>query len=453
MASASKRRWVLFVVLLAAFTTNLTLTILTIALVPIAEHFAASVSDAAWITLAPIVVTAVLTPAAGRAADRFGRKRVWMSGFVVSILGIAASGVAPSLGALIAARVVTGAGVAAVTPAGLALATAAWPPAKRGLPIGWWTSTVALSPALGVIVGGFVVDYLSWRWLFYLQLPLALIALVLAARMLRDEPATSSAPFDGLGAVLGAALVFALLFGVNRGPAWGWSSPAVLACGLVFFVSVPLFVVAERRAAEPVVPLELLTDPPMRSALAARALASAVYMGSFMILPVLLMEVGGWAPAAVALALAPRPAAMALVGPFVGRFSTRVDPARLATAGGLLLTFALTGLALYSPASSYLWLLAALILKGAALACTHTGTATIVTARAPDAELGTVSGMLAITTSVANALGMALLLSLLGAFGGEAESSAYQWSFGIGAAGAALATLTAARLCRASVTR
>lgn len=446
MVSAANRGWVLFVVLLAAFTTNLTLTILTIALVPIAEDFGASVSDAAWITLAPIVITAILTPAAGRAADRFGRKRVWMSGFVVSIVGIVASGVAPSLGALVTARILTGAGVAAVTPAGLALATAAWPPATRGIPIGWWTSTVALSPALGVIVGGFVVDYLSWRWLFFLQLPLALFALVLAARVLREDEPTSTAPFDVLGATLGAALVLSLLFGVNRLPAWGWTSPAVLGCLVVFLVSLPLFVRAARDAQEPVVPLEVLADPTMRRALSARALASAVYMGSFMILPVLLMEVGGWAPATVALALAPRPAAMALVGPFVGRLSTRVDPGRLAVVGGGLLTVAIAGLALYEPSSSYGWLLAALVLKGAALACTHTGTATLVTARAPRAELGTVSGILAMTTSVANALGMALLLSLLGAFGGETDASAYRWAFGLGAVGAGLATLSAARL-------
>ena len=428
-APAGSRALVLSVVLLAAFATNLTLTVLTIAVAPIAIGFRTTVDDAAWVTIAPMVVTALLTPAAGAATDRIGRTRVFRIGLWLSFFGFLTSGLAPSLPLLIAARILTGAGTAAVLPSGLALAAAAWPPAERATPVGAWTATLALAPALGVLVGGFVVEQISWRWLFFAQVPVAGIGLLLAARLRRDVAPSTHRAFDGLGALLLGGAVFGLLLGVNRGSRWGWGSAPVLASFLVAALAIPWLVRVERRAAAPVIPLATLRDPPTRRALGARAALSAVYLGSFLVLPLMLLEIGGHGTATVALMLAPRPIAMGLTGAFAGRLASART---LAIGGAIAVTTALVILVGYEPTLPYPLLLLALVLKGVGLGLSHTATGAVVTGRSAPAELGATSGTLAITSTVAASVGMALMLSLVTAGGGVAVRDAYRLSFAIG---------------------
>ena len=431
-------------VLLAAFSTNLTLTILTIALAPIALDLHVSIGDVAWVTLAPMVVSAVVTPAAGRLADRAGRKKTWLLGIVVATLGMLASGLAPTLPWLIVARVVTGAGTALVLPSGLAIAASAWSPEEQSVPLGYWTSTMAFSPTLGILLGGVAIEYASWRVLFFAQLPIALVATVLALSVLpADVPSEESPrPFDGLGALVGAAAALAALLWMVRAPHWGFLSAASLAVLALALVLVPLFWRIEQRAEEPVLPPRLFERQVTRRALLSRSMVQAVYMGSFLIMPVLLTRVGGWSPGVVAAALLPRPIAMGVVGPLAGMLIRRTGVSGPVQTGAFLVALACGYYAFLDPRMPYLPFAIALVAQGGGLALVSTATAAAVTADSAARDLGASSAALGLTTALANAGGMALMLGALEALGGDLVPTAYQGAFGLAAGLALLAALS-----------
>jgi len=443
------RGLVVAVVLVGAFASSVTITILTIAISAIAVDLGTSVADTAWVLLAPIVLSALAAPSTGRAADRYGRKRMWLVGFAIAGAGIVGSAVAWSLPVLIAARVLTGVGTALALPAGLAIAVAEYEPARQSLPIGWWTSVTALAPAAGVLIGGFAVEHLSWRWLFYGQLPFVIAAFGLGAVVFRETRGPRNGRFDIEGAILGGAAVFGFLLVINRGSSWGWRSPATIGCALLSAIAAPWFVRVQRRAVQPIVPIKLLAIPAVRWALLNRVFVNAAYMGSFIILPVLLMEVGGWGAATVALALSPRPIAMGLAGPTAGWLAVRFGPERLVVVGSLLLTAGVSYLAFLAPGAPYVFLLLALVAMGIGLGAGSTAASAIVTASTEASELGTTSGFLAVAASVANSLGMATLLAVVAAAGGERSQTSFHWAFGAGAIIAALGAWSAIMLARA----
>jgi len=436
------------VVLVGAFASSMTITILTIAIPAIALDLKQSVADTAWVLLAPIVISALAAPSTGRAADRYGRKRMWLVGFAVATLGIIGSALAWSLPVLIGARVMTGVGTAFALPAGLAIAVAEYDPKEQSMPLGWWTSVTALAPAAGVLIGGFAVEHLSWRWLFYGQLPFTCAAFILGAIVFRETREPRTGRFDIEGAILGGAAIFGFLLVINRGTSWGWTSWPTIGCGLLAAVTAPWFVVVQRRAEVPILPVKLLKIPAIRWAILNRSFLSAAYMGSFIILPVLLMEVGGWGAAAVALALSPRPIAMGLAGPAAGWLAVRFGPKRLAVVGSFTLTLGVGYLALFVPSSPYVFLLFALIAMGVGLGTGATATSTVVTSNSDISELGTTSGFLSVTSSVSVSLGMAVMLAVVAMAGGETSQNAFHWAFGVAACLAALGAWSAVMLAR-----
>jgi EmrB/QacA subfamily drug resistance transporter len=444
----ARRRAVVAAVSLAAFATNLTLTILTIAVKPIAEAFDATASDAAWITIGPMVVTAVLTPAASRAADSYGRKRVWLIGFALAIAGIALSGWAWSLPVLIIARLLTGVGTSAVFPSGLAIAVSVYPPERRGVPVGLWTSVMAFSPALGVIVGGLAIDLLSWRWLFHAQLPLALVAFAIAVVVFDEQRDPEPARFDVGGAALVASIVLTLLLVLNRGPTWGWLSWPTVGCLGAAVAAWPVFLAVERRAAQPVLPLELFRDRAIRWAILSRSMLNGVYMGAFLILPLYLLGIAGWSPGVVALSLVPRPLAMGITGPLAGRLVRPSNAGVFAMLGSLLIVLPLAFFAFLQPDTPYPIMAVALVMQGTGLGLAQTSTGSIVAWRTRPEQLATASGVLSITSTLANSVGMALLLSLVVLGGGEQAAPAYRLAFGTAAALASVAMVAAAILAR-----
>jgi EmrB/QacA subfamily drug resistance transporter len=425
---------VLVAVVLGTFTVNLTVTILTIAIGPIAEDLGSTISIAAWLTVGPMVVAALLTPAAGRAADRHGRKRLFMGGFFVATLGILLSGLAPTMPTLIAARLLSGVGTAAVMPSGLALVTSAYPDHERSIPLGWWTSVAALAPTVGIIVGGFVVESIGWRWLFFAQLPFAFAALLMAGLVLDESRTESRARFDVQGATLIAVSVFSLLVAVNRGADWGFGSAPTLGLITLGTVSLVLAVRVELRVPEPVIPPHLFQRRDTGAALFNRAMLSGVYMGAFIILPLWMMEVRGMGPAMVALALVPRPLAMSLTGPFTARLGLRWSERALVQVGSVAICGSCGFMALMNPDIPYPLLAVALVVMGGGLAFTQTATAQVVTRGVTREELGTASGVLAITSTLSYSIGMAGLLAVVEVAGGTASPFAHRVAFGLACA-------------------
>ncbi len=429
-----RARFALVVSLWGVFVSNVTLTVLLVALPSIARELHAPMAMTNWVSMAPLLAVAAGTPLAGGLADRFGAKRIWISGFVLTLLGIVGSAFARDLPTLILARFVTGAGSALFMPAALAIISALYPPSARATPIGYWTSTVAISPLLGVVAGGYLTELLGWRTLFHAQLAMGLPALI-AGWNLPSQHTPQPRAFDwagSLAAALAAASLLCLFSGVG---------PPVVAAGLAV-LGASWLVLAERRAQAPIFPPALLALPAVRQALLSRFTMSFTYMGSFMILPYLLATVWKQSPSQVALALAIRPFSMGIAGGLAGRLSRRFGTAALTIAGAWLILLACFAFAGLGPARSTLdqvLLALGLALAGFGLGVGSPGAVASVSARVELAQLGTVAGLMTLTATLANALGMAGMFALVELGGGVEHAAAYRLSNLGGAAVAALA--------------
>jgi len=425
-------RFALWVSLWGIFVSNITLTILTLALPYIARDLQAAPAATNWVTLGPMLVVALCTPAAGRASDVLGRKRAWVGGFSISLLGMLASALAPSLGPLLLARVVTAIGTALLVPAALAISTDLFPPEQRATPIGYWTSAVAISPLAGVLIGGSLLDVISWRWLFAGQVMLGLPALAAALWGFEEKRFPAQGPFDVLGSIAIGAAALALTLAaswlgdaelrVNR-------VPAALACA----AAAALWAVRiERRAAVPVLPPSLLAEPVVSLSLLSRITLTFSYMGAFMILPYLFKELWHLSALSSSLLLVWRPLAMGITGPFAGNLAPRFGAARLVIWGGYCIALATAGFVWLDAAPNRALVGVGLALAGVGLGLCAPGSVSVVAERVGSELLGTVSAIMTLSSNLANALGMAVMFAVVESSGGVRQAAAYRVSFAVG---------------------
>jgi MFS family permease len=259
VAGSDRYRWVVLVVVMAGlFSINVTFTVFAVALPRVARGFHTDVNTITWVITAPLLAFGVTAPALGRAGDLWGHKRVYVIAMAGAVLTAVLSAAAWSAGSLIAARTLDGIEGAATGAAAMALIFRAFPPEDRVKAMGWWSLVGAGGPVIGVVVGGIVIQHFGWRWIFVAQIPLTLTCLVLSAIVLPTTERVEHRGLDWAGAITLMVAATGVLFGLNRAPAWGWTSPGVLLAFAASPVAAVLFVLAERRAAEPLLPLEYL---------------------------------------------------------------------------------------------------------------------------------------------------------------------------------------------------
>ena len=422
----------LWICLAGMFVSNVTLTVVTVALPTIAHDLRADPSSTNWVTLGPMLVVALFTTPSGRAADSYGRKLVWMLGFGLALVGMLGSALAPTLPLLLVARLFTGLGNALLVPAALAICTALYPPEQRAIPVGYWTSTVALSPLLGVVVGGYLLEAMSWRWLFGLQVALGVLPFVLAWLYFSEQRFPSGGAFDWEGSIaIALASLSAMLASTWLGT-HGLFNVRVGGAALTCLVACAWAVHAEKRAASPVVPPAFLADRAIALSIVSRLTLNFTYMGAFMTLPYLLQELWHYSPGRVSLLMLFRPLTMGLAGPLAGRLVLRFGAPRLVVWGAwaiLLATLAFLGL---DEQPHDLLLAFGLSVAGLGLGLGSPGSVAVVTARVGPELLGTASGIMTLTATLGNALGMAALFAVVQAAGGVRDAGAYRLSFAIG---------------------
>lgn len=444
---ASVARFALFVSLWGIFVSNITLTILIIALPAISADLPADSALTNWVSLAPLLASAAVTPLSGRASDRYGAKRLWLVGFSLTLVGIAFSAFAPSLTLLIVSRFVTGVGSALFVPAALALTTGLYPPAMRAIPAGYWTSAVAISPLIGVLIGGYLTELLGWRMLFIGQLMLGLPPL-LAGLRLPSTVVSGKRSFDWEGALAAAIGAASLLCAATWLGKEALTSPRVLIALALSVIAALWLHTAERRAKDPVLPPALVGARAVQCALFCRVAMAFTYMGAFMTLPYLLTNLWGLSQSAVSLALLWRPLAMGLSGPLAGKLSVRFGPASLVLAGSWLVLLSTAAFLWLDVTPNYAVLTFGLVVAGVGLGIGSPGTVTTVSARVGPELLGTVSAMMTLTSTLANALGMAGLFAVVEATGGVHSAHAYRMSTLVGTAVSVLGLLSAYALRR-----
>ena len=278
-AAASRPRtgWTLAIVSIALFMTALDNLVVGVALPSIRADFGGSLEALEWTVNAYTLSFAVFLITGAALGDRFGRKRLFVIGLSLFTAASAAAAVAPSIDALIAARALQGMGAAIVTPLTLTLLSEATTPERRGAALGVWAGVSGLGVALGPFVGGAVVEGVSWQWIFWLNVPIGLVLIPLAARRL-TESFGPSARLDLPGLVLAGAGLFGLTFGIVRAQALGWTSTTVLTSIATGVVLLTAFVLWERRTPDPMLPMRFFRS---RGFSATNVVSFAMFFGTF----------------------------------------------------------------------------------------------------------------------------------------------------------------------------
>ena len=344
MPGSSPRKWlVLVTVSLGLFMALLDATIVNIAVPAIMTDLQASVAGVSWVLNAYNLGLLVLILAIGRFSDRLGQKRVFLFGLVMFTGFSLACGLAPSIGWLIAFRVGQSVGAAALIPVSLAILLGVFPRSQHGLATGIWGGIGAVAAAMGPTIGGALTQYASWSWIFFVNIPIGLAAILLVARFVPEHRRATSGGLDPVGIGLSAAGFFALTLALIQGNDWGWTSTVIvslLAAGAVLVVA---WVVWELRAPSPLLDLRLFRDRTFAGANGGMLAMGMAMMGSMFLLIIFMVNVMGYSEIEAAIAVTPMPALGALLAPVVGKLLDRVSPrvpaalGMLAMAAGLLL--------------------------------------------------------------------------------------------------------------------
>jgi EmrB/QacA subfamily drug resistance transporter len=413
---AGKPGIVFAVLALAVFISTLDVFIVNIAVPAIQADFQqASVADISWVLNAYAIVFAALLVPAGKLGDVIGRRRVFAAGLVAFGVGSALCAVSPSLGFLIAARVLQGAGAAAVTPTSLGLMLPSIPPQRRAAAIGAWAALGAVGAASGPPLGGLLTQ-ISWNWIFIINVPLAAIALVGTFLVLPEirDPARPPLP-DWLGtAVLVAAVSLATL-GLVQGSAWNWDA-RIIGCFIAGAALAAVFAARSSRHRAPVLEMGIVRVPAFALSAASAALFNAAF--SAMLLGNVLFLTGVWHYSILraGLALTPGPIAAAIFAPFAGRIAQRIGPGIVGGAGAILFGAGSgMGIALIGLEPTY-WsrFFPAMLVGGAGVGLALPAFTIAATATLAPAKLATGIGAQTMFRQIGGTLGVAAFVAILG---------------------------------------
>ena len=418
-------KWtVLGVLAIGILMATLDSSIVNISLPSISHYFSVPLNGAVeWVIIAYLVVIAGVLLTLGRLADMVGRKMLWIVGLIMFTLGSAICGAAPTLLVLILARAFQGLGGALLMAVSPAMLTGAFPPEERGRALGINAVFVALGVSIGPTLGGLITQNLTWRWIFYVNVPLGIIGIICAVTILRERGLRLNGRFDPLGAFLLAAGLVALTLGLSFGQEWGWTSPALLSTLAVCVLALILLGIVETRIADPILDFSLLRNRVFLSANVSLILSNlALFTVSFM-LPFYLEELRGIEPGQAGLLLTPLPLTIAVIAPFSGALADRIGSRWLA-AGGL--TLACVGLLLLSQLnaqSSLADIIWRLIFTGVGQALFQSPNNSALMGAAPRHQQGSASGFLATCRVVGQSVSVALSGAIFVGLGGAVAGS------------------------------
>jgi EmrB/QacA subfamily drug resistance transporter len=406
------RGWTLVLASLGVFMTALDTLVVATALPVLRLDLHARLSDLEWTVNAYNLSFACLLLTGAALGDRFGRKRMFCVGLGVFTAASAAAALSPSIGALIAARAAQGAGAAIVMPLTLTLISAAFPVEKRGAAIGLWGGITGVAVAAGPIVGGAVIEGINWHWIFWLNVPVGLILIPLAASRL-TESFGPRPRLDIVGLVLAAAALLGVTWGLVRSAAVGWHTGEVigaLAAGAAMLVA---FVAWERRARSPMLPLALFRLRTFSSANAVSFFMFAALFGALFLMTQFLQTGLGYSPLAAGLRILPWTAAPLLISPVAGTLADRFGNRPFMAVGLALQAIGLGWVAVIAkPGMGYAELAVALTVAGIGISLCFPTVANAVVGSVPPGEIGIASGTNSAVRELGGVLGVAVLASV-----------------------------------------
>jgi EmrB/QacA subfamily drug resistance transporter len=411
---------VLIVVSLGFFMTLLDLTIVNIAIPSMITSLHASLDDALWVINAYALVLAVLVITSGRLGDLIGPRIMFMGGIAVFTLASAACGAAPSPGWLIGFRAVQGLGAAMLMPQTLTIITNTFPPERRGAAFGVWGAVAGVATIAGPTLGGLLVTVFDWRWIFYVNLPIGVLVLLITPVIIPDLRLGRRHRIDVPGVLLASAALLAICYGLVEGQRYDWgqinsflSIPLVLGLGVVLLVA---FLVDQRltQGREPLVPFALFRDRNYSVVNWISGVLAIGMMGIFLPFTIYLQSVLGFSALKAGLAMAPASLISLPVAPVAGRMTDRIGGKYILMSGLILFGAGMGWLALIAtPASTWPDFLAPLLVAGVGMGCTFAPLVTVAMRDVDPRMAGAASGVLNTVRQVGLVIGTATVGALL----------------------------------------
>lgn len=447
-------KWrVLAAVIFGIFMVTLDTTAVNVAFPTLRAEFGATVHEAQWIVSVYVLALGISTPVAGALADRFGLKRMYIAGLAIFVLGSLCAGLAPSLWTLVAARALKGIGGGIAVPCGTALLFRGFSKQALGLALGVFGLALLFAPALGPVLGGWLVDHGMWRWIFFINVPIGALGVVVASRFLVAQPGDPTVPWDGWGLATAIPGFGATLYATALVTEHGWDAPAPLAWLLGGLLTLAVFALIELRGARaPLLDLRLFRRPIFLVATLVGYVTVIAFFGAEFLLPVYMQALRGEPALRVGLVLLPLAICAGLLLPLAGAAYDRIGPRVLVVSGFALLTYNTWQLAHLTAATSIPFLVLLTAIRGIALGLTVQTPFTAALADVSHAALPRATSLVSSTRYLVQAYGIAVLATLLGArpllAGGEGApvtltglSHAYMLTFWLAIAGLLLGVL------------
>lgn len=409
MVDYSRKWWALAAVGSGTLLSTIDGSIVNISLNTFVDVFQSNLNVVEWVVLAYLLTLTCLLLLMGRLGDMFGKRRVYMAGFVLFTLASALCGLAPNVGTLIGFRVLQAVGAAMIQSAGPALLVTAFPPNERGTALGATGSFVALGILIGPALGGVLLRYVGWESIFYVNVPVGIVGIWLTMRYISpDTRAAKGQVFDVLGSVLMMASIFGLLLALTEGPSWGWGDQRVLLLFGLFALSGAGFLAWELRFAHPMINMRIFRSAAFSLNLLAGFILFIGLAFNLLLTPLFLQLVYRFELQQAGLYLMALPLALSLASPISGRLSDKIGP-RILTIGGLAgVALGLAGLSLTRADTPVFQMLAFLMLAGLGVGLFQSPNNSTVFGSAPPEALGVASGLLAVMRTLGQTAGIAI---------------------------------------------
>lgn len=407
-------KWLVAIAFIAGlFMDLLDTTIVNVALPTIGERFNAGNTTLEWIVTGYLLSLAVWIPASGWLGDRFGTKKVFLFALAMFTAGSVLCGIAWNIETLIFFRVIQGIGGGMLTPVGTAMLFRAFPPEERAQASAVLTVPVALAPALGPVLGGLLVDYLSWRWIFFVNIPIGIAGFLFALAFLKEHTEEQVGRFDLWGLVLSGAGLPLALYALSRAPHEGWTSTEVLITGLGGLAILALLVVVELRTAAPMLNLRLLGDRMFRSANAVYFLIMSGLLGLLFLLPLYLQQLRGLSALESGLTTFPQAVGVIVSARFVSRLYPRIGPRRLLAAGMAITTVTTLAFTDVDLGTDLWWIRALMFVRGVGFGFAIIPIQAATFSTISPAMSGRASALFNTNRQVASSIGVAILATVL----------------------------------------
>jgi EmrB/QacA subfamily drug resistance transporter len=413
-AEENKKWWTLAAVAFGLFMIMLDNTIVNVALPSIQRSLHMSISSLEWIVTAYALTFAALLITGGKLGDLYGRRKMFIAGLVVFTLASLACGLAPNAGFLIGARAVQGVGAALMNPATLSIITATFPPKERGQAIGIWAGVSALALAIGPLIGGLIVDNINWHWIFYVNVPVGVVGILVSRWVIAESRDTShEQSIDLPGLVTSGGALLALSYALIEGNQHGWGSPEIISLFVGAAVLLAVFIRLELHQRLPMLDLALFKIGSFAGANIVAMLVSLGMFGVFFFISLYVQNVLGYSPTKAGAIFLPMTILIILIAPIAGKLSDRVGSRWLMGAGMGILGVSLLLYQRIGLHTGFWSLLPQLVLGGVGMALTMSPMTSAAMGSVPVDKAGVGSGVLNSFRQVGGSLGIALMGAIL----------------------------------------